>query len=955
MNRTAADSVTGTEIAYVRILGSVQIVMADGRTRDLASPTQRRLAALLALNARRPTRAERLADELHISPGALRTTISRLRRALGDGVLCTDATGYRLETDVDSELFCQFLPPVEHDADRLQRLTSALALWKGKALEEFSDESWARGDAIRLTELHAATVEDLASELIARARWPEAIAALEQHIAAHPVRDHPRGLLMQALAGSGRQADALAAYRAYRTYLAAELGAEPSTQVREIGRRIAQPFTDRAQEQPPRAAAIAMKGASSDLPRYRSTLIGRREDLAAIVEQVRTARLLTLTGVGGAGKTRLAVALAHELSAAGTPTWFVELAALREPADIVSSIASAVGAAPTDSAPTLTALLADRRGLLVLDNCEHVLDAVVPVIDALSLRCPGMVVVTTSREFLALEGEHVYHVRPLDPATAGADLLAKLALAAGARLDPTDRPVLEEICRRLDGIPLAIEIAATRAGGLGIRALLSSLEDSFTLLGAGRRRSVDRQQTLGNAIDWSYQLLNPEEQQLFRSLGIFSGGFEVDAATDVMTRLGAPAKAVPLLVSALVTRSMVEADLRPTVTRYRILEPLRAFALETLTAKGELAAAEAAHARWIASLTDVSMDRFYSRECHAAAVRLEREADNWRAAFTYAWARQDAPLARELCGAPTTVLLLGRPDLSAPVVRIDSLLQLRDSRRAAVATAHMSLGINTLSAADIERGLSVYEQCDPTGRTGGRRLLQSGWIMMTTGDCPTALTMLGESISDPDVPSLTVDYTAAIAVYIACSTRHRGFVQENWLLRVRAAAEESPVPATRLLARRALAWAAADSDPEQSIEWTRRALEVQDALPLIERRLAGASLSQLLEGESPSLAARRLRELMVEQADRGYTDDQTLLVTSVTLLARCDHPCADDAIATVARTAAAGHLSVSVGGVAERIGRGTPLTREALRMRILEGLSDLAAQEALDLRVCAPG
>jgi len=932
-------------VAFVRLLGPVQVVATDGSTLDLPSVTQRRLLALLALDARRPVRSQRLSEDLQMSPGSLRTSVSRLRKLLGSEVLRTVAVGYRLDVDVDSDLFYRALTQrLDDGADRLAQLEAALAWWRGSALEEFRDEPWARPESVRLTELQAGAVEESASELLARRRWPEAVAAMERHIATHPLRDHPRGLLMQALAGSGRQAEALAAYRTYRAYLAAEVGTEPSAQVREIGRHIAR--DGGAPVFPTGVLPPATATLSSDLPRYRSSLIGRSDDLETLAELVRATRLLTLSGVGGVGKSRLAVALAHQEKQAGRATWFVELAALRDPADIVSTIASVVGANAGHDVFALAHYLEDRVGLLVIDNCEHVLDAAAEVIDRITLTCPGITIVATSREFLALEGEQVFHVRPLDPLGAGADLLQARAKAAGAEISTVDRSVVEEICERLDGLPLAIEIAATRAGSLGLRALRSSLEDRFTLLGAGQRRGTERQQTLGKAIDWSYQLLSADEQRLFRMLGIFRGGFELDAAADVANRLGFQGREVPLLVSSLVARSMLDVNLRPVVTRYRILEPLRAFALEALTDTGEMQAVTDAHARWMAGLTDVPMDGFYSRVSHEAAVRLEREIDNWRTALDVAYRTADHVVASQLCGAPTTVLLLSHPQLAGAVLRLDPLLDPHDERRVSIATAHGSRALSTLSGEDMERALAVYATCDPSGRLGARQLLHSGYLMVTTGDWETALALLRDAIADPHSPAQTVDYMVTIAILVACAVARQDLLQDAWLTRARDAAEHSDVPATRLMARRALESALAATHPDESHEWTRRALEVRETLPLLERRLSVAAWSHRWDSEAPALAALRMRDLMLENLQQGQGDDQTVLVACAALLARHGHTYADDVISTLANTAGAGHLAIALPDAAAHAERGTPLTKDALFRCVLEGLADLAANEA---------
>jgi hypothetical protein len=241
----------------------------------------------------------------------------------------------------------------------------------------------------------------------------------------------------------------------------------------------------------------------------------------------------------------------------------------------------------------------------------------------------------------------------------------------------------------------------------------------------------------------------------------------------------------------------------------------------------------------------------------------------------------------------------------------------------------------------MSRALAVYAQCDPRGTLGARQLLHSGYLVMSTGDTDASLAMLRDAIADPDAPSPTVDYMAGIAIFLACAVHRRDLIQPQWLARARIAAEHSDVPATALLARRVLASALAVSDPAGSRAWTRRALDVRDALPLVERRISVATWSQLWDSEPPALAANRMRELMLEQIDRGHDDDIVLMACAV-LLARLGHACADDVIATLAKTAGAGHLAISVPDLAARVERGTPLTSEALGGRVLAGLADLA-------------
>jgi hypothetical protein len=250
--------------------------------------------------------------------------------------------------------------------------------------------------------------------------------------------------------------------------------------------------------------------------------------------------------------------------------------------------------------------------------------------------------------------------------------------------------------------------------------------------------------------------------------------------------------------------------------------------------------------------------------------------------------------------------------------------------------------MTTFADEDMGLALAVYFECDPTGRLGARQLLHSGYLIVTTGDWAAALAMLGDAIADPSAPPLTVDYMVTIAIYVACAVARRDLVEQQWLARARDAAERSDVPATRLMARRVLASALAVSDPAESRDWTRRALEVRETLPLLERRLSVATWSQLWDSESPALAALRMRELLLEHIEHGQGDDQTVLVACAALLARYGDAHADDVIATLANMAGAGHLAISFADVAARCERGTPLTREALRRYVLEGLADLA-------------
>src|SRR5947209_7305471 len=296
-----ADASDGVE--FVRVLGPVQVVMASGSVVDLPSTSQRRLLGVLALHARRSLRVEWLAETVGVSPGALRTTMSRLRKLLGEEGVATTATGYRLDVDVDADLF---LSEIEAGA-----LGAALSRWNGAALDEFAAETWAAGPVARLTELQASTSEQVAAAMIADSKWPDAVALLEAHVAAHPLRDRPRGLLMEALAGEGRQGDALRVFQQYRALLAEEIGTEPSDEVRGIEQRIATSWASASVEIPlPSALTSPLR------------VIGRSFERRLLAEGAARAapsrlQLIALSGEPGIGKTTLLAAHAQEVHGRG--------------------------------------------------------------------------------------------------------------------------------------------------------------------------------------------------------------------------------------------------------------------------------------------------------------------------------------------------------------------------------------------------------------------------------------------------------------------------------------------------------------------------------------------------------------------------------------------------------------------------------------------------------------
>ncbi len=470
----------------------------------------------------------------------------------------------------------------------------------------------------------------------------------------------------------------------------------------------------------------------NNLPRQVTPLIGRDDVLAEVESLVIEHPLVTLTGTGGIGKTRLALqAGADLLDGAADGVWFVELAGLSEGASVARSVASTIGLREQPNRTMLEVLvqyLRSRRLLLILDNCEHVIEDAAHVVDAIVRAAPQVRVIVTSREPLRIAAEKVYRVPSLavpsgNPLTAqealtydSIALFAERATAADATFKLTDEtaPPVAEICRRLDGIALAIELAAARVKVMTPRELAQKLDMRFRVLTGGSRTALPRQQTMRALIDWSHDLLSQQEQRLFRRLAIFAGGWQLDAAELVCGDETLDALDVPDLLTSLVEKSLVVADVERDSTRYRFLESTRAFALEKLEQSGEREAEARRHAAWAADLSTRAAERWRSTERQRAESALEIE--NVRAAIDWAFARDEIVVAaRTLCGFTNTYrLLVGeaevRSQLESALARLNP-----DEQPELASRAWESLSYVTEGARSIEAGERAVELARQSG------------------------------------------------------------------------------------------------------------------------------------------------------------------------------------------------------------------------------------------------
>jgi predicted ATPase/DNA-binding SARP family transcriptional activator len=624
----------------IRLLGSLEVSL-DGRLVPLSAGHRRSLLACLALNANTAVSRDRLIEALWgeappaRAANALQVQVHGLRRLLGIDRIETDGPGYRLRVEpgeLDLERFDEL---VARGREALERgnpaaaatlLGEALALWRGPALEGVELEGSAAAEAGRLEEERLAALESRLDAELALGRHTEVVGELGALVAEHPFRERLRGRLILALYRSGRQADALEAYQAARRVLVEELGVEPSAELQELERAV-------LQQDPLAAAPPAREHAASNLPTPLTPLVGRDLEVAAVAALVRRPeiRLLTLTGPGGTGKTRLAVETARELMREfpGGVT-FVPLAPLADPQLVPTAVAEALGLTESPDEPLLRTLALHLDGaetLLVLDNFEHVADGALFVNELLAA-APGATALVTSRSALRLTGEHEYAVPPL-ARDAAVDLFTARARAVRPDFEVTaqNAGAVEEICLTLDGLPLALELAAARARLLSPDELLVRLEDRLTVLVAGPCDAPARQQTLRGALEWSYELLSEDDRRLFARLAVFRGGWTLAAARVVCDAEEERLESL-IGVSLVARRAEVAGE-----ARFAMLETVRSFALERLEASGEEGDLRRRHVLYFAELAEESERELKGEHQREWLARVDADHDNMRAAL----------------------------------------------------------------------------------------------------------------------------------------------------------------------------------------------------------------------------------------------------------------------------------------------------------------------------------
>lgn len=648
-----------------RLLGPVEACGEDGPL-PLGRRQQRAVLAILLLNLNRVVLTDQLVELLwpEAPPGRPQTAIqghvSALRRLLGRDVIVTRGGGYALETEpelLDSERFARLSSEAEKaltdgEARRAKdQLETALALWHGPALADFAYEQWAQQPIGRLEEGRLLARENLLEARLALAEHASVLGDVEALVAEHPLRERPRRLLMLALFRAGRQADALDAFQRARDQLRDELGLDPSHELQALHRQILNQDQTLVVE-PPRQRP------PTNLPASPNAFIGRRrevEETQALLKRD-DVRLVTLTGAGGSGKTRLALEVAaHSLEDFTGGVFFVALAPVREPGAVAPAIGHSLGLRDVDGVETLAARFSEKDVLLVLDNFEHVVEAATEV-ERLLAQAPRLTVLVTSRERLRITSEHAYPVAPLQVPDVGDDPAALARNDAVALFETRARAATGEfaltednaaavaaICGRVDGLPLAIELAAARTSLFPPHALRERLDQRLPMLTGGARDADERHQTLHATIDWSYGLLTADEGTLFARIAVFVGGCRFDAADAVCRDDGLESadliEGLDSLVEKNLLRRRLDEDGEP---RFWMFETIREFALEQVD---QASTVHERFARYFLELVREASKELTGATQQRELARLDAEEPNINAALaTFAKSRDSAEL-----------------------------------------------------------------------------------------------------------------------------------------------------------------------------------------------------------------------------------------------------------------------------------------------------------------------
>lgn len=807
-----------------RILGPIEVWKA-GHPLPLAGAKQRSLLAILLLNANKVVSTDTLIEllwrtESDNASGALHVHVSALRKLLepersaGDEprVLITRPPGYMIKAADDQLDVVHFERLVqqgrnaltEGDPDRASSLLRmALALWRGPPLSDVSLDPFRSHEVSRLEEARISALEDRFEADLALGHHAHLAAEIEAVAADHPLRERLRGQLMLALYRSGRQAEALEVFRRTREMLGEELGIDPGHTLQQLHEDVL--------HQEPSLEWFPSERPRTNLPVQLTSFVGRAREMDQVRRFLKDGRLVTLMGPGGGGKTRLAIQVANELVIDYPDgVWFVELADLTEDERLPQALLATLGLSEQPGRPALDPIevhLKERCVLLVLDNCEHLVDACARTAGHLLRSCPRVRIMATSREALGVYGEIAWSIPPLsvppeESSPPSPDEVVHYeairlfvdraaAVTPEFRLTEENAPSVVQICRRLDGIPLAIELAAARTRSLRVDHIADRLDDVFRLLTRGSRTDVARHRTLRATLDWSYQLLTEAERRLLARLSVFAGGFSIDAAEQICTYDGTSTDEVLDLVSQLVEKSLLSLEER--TGRYRLPETVRQYGRDKLAEFDDTEKARHRHADFYLELAERVEGELQGSQLSHALSQLDADHDNLRAALSFYVETGDGEAELRLAGtlsrywylrghysegrgwlesalrkraaAPKTVVakaLSGAGSLAhleceyaraATLCRqgLDLYRELSDQR--GIASTLTSLGAIAREQSDYAKALELHHEALDVFREAGDRwgvahsLQMSGFAAWLSGDYERAKSLSGESLT----------------------------------------------------------------------------------------------------------------------------------------------------------------------------------------------------------------
>jgi predicted ATPase/DNA-binding SARP family transcriptional activator len=930
----------------IRLLGPFEVVVG-GRRAELKGSKRHAMLAMLALQPGRVVSVDSLVDalwgqDLPVAPrNAVQHHVTRLRAALGHDSIIASPDGYALtDAAVDALRFEELLGAArvairEGDALRAgDAVAAGLELWRGPALQGLTDTAWMSAQARRLEALHVDALEERFEVALARGEHREVVAELRSALVEHPFRERLWGELMLALYRSGRQADALEVFQEARRVLSDELGLEPGPELRRLQEAI-------LAHDPVIAGALVAPGRRGNAPAPSTSFVDPGNEVARVTDALLEHRLVTLSGPPGVGKSRLALEALPELEDRFPDgIWFVDLARAGREVDVVRLVAQAVEARGADPLARTVARLRDAHALLVLDGCGRVAGEAARVAASVLAGCPDVRVLATSRRVLGLGAEVRISVEPFglpDPESGDAvdspavRLFLARARAArpGFELTLESAPVAIEIIRRLDGLPLAIELAAARVNVVGLRELLAVVERRLSLLGAGPASDPVRA-ALSALVEWSYDLLHADEKMLLHQLAVHRGGASLPSLVSVGVPGGADEATAVYLLGALVDKSIVLASFPDDDARYDLLETVRDYVLERLAEGGGLAAARRAHAEYFAALAGEARRGLRGPDWLAWLNRLNLENDNLWAALAYARDAPDAAIAARL-GAPLgwyfalaervsegrgfleqslaaatddtrpelrAELLANLSYLAAEELDVEAAVWTGERARALAVTiptspqlalAHLTLALAVGQSGDREQAVALAEEAHSAYRAAG-----DDWGLAAAG---LVLAMAGAAAGDvPAVAAITPDILAHSEPIGYDAFRVPALLLDAWVAEQRNdanAAEDVYRRALEVAGRAGFAdhaafaltglgvQALAKADLRRAEEFQRQALSAAEAAraPWVAAR-ARTELARVLAAMGDLEAAERLYRTALEwsQAPRDHLSRESLFL-----------------------------------------------------------------------------